>query len=61
MIALFKYPTIRDLARHLGGVETNQAGKHDSTGQTVTRTSQRSGEATRRDLRRAGREGGAGE
>jgi amino acid adenylation domain-containing protein len=58
MVALFKYPTIRDLASHLGGVQTNQGDARESAGQATTRAGRRSDQASRRDLRRANRNGG---
>jgi amino acid adenylation domain-containing protein len=60
MVALFKYPTIRDLARHLAGVQTNQ-GDTPSAGQATARAGRRSDQTSRRDLRRANRNGGSDE
>ena len=57
MMTLFKYPTIRDLARHLGGAEPAEAAGSELAGQATARADRRSAQATRRDLRRANRSG----
>ncbi len=61
MVALFKYPTIRELARFLGGTEPGDAAGPELAEQTTTRAARRTEQATRRTLRRANRNGGDGE
>ena len=55
MVALFKYPTIRELARSLGGLEPAVAAEPQPAGQATARASRRDAQAARRDLRRANR------
>jgi hypothetical protein len=57
MVALFKYPTIRDLARHLGGPEAHEAAGPGAAEQATARAGRRSAQASRRDLRRVNRGG----
>ncbi len=57
MVALFQYPTIRELAGHLGGSEATAAAPIAPAEQTQARTVRRSAQSTRRDLRRNNRGG----
>jgi hypothetical protein len=62
MVALFKYPTIRDLAAYLGGVEPLQPLERESPGLTAPRAAAgQASRANRRDLRRVTRQGGGDE
>jgi amino acid adenylation domain-containing protein len=54
MVALFKYPTIRALARHLGGAPGEASGV-EIADRPASRAAQLSAQSSRRDLRRINR------
>jgi hypothetical protein len=57
MVSLFKFPTVRSLAHHLGGVESKEP-VNAAAGQTTARSARVAAQASRSDLRRANRDGG---